>query len=407
MALIFLDGGAAPSIVLEGGVIREIRLGGAAPAGARRLDCTGCVVRPGEVDAHTHLYSGLAPLGMPPPAAPPTNFVEILQRVWWRLDRALDEASLRASARLYVAESLLAGSTALIDHHESPSFLEGSLDVLADAAQEIGCRLVTCYGATDRNDGEDEGRRGLEECRRLVRENARPLVRGLVGLHASFTVSDATVTRAGALARELGVPVHVHVAEDVADVDDARVRGAVGPLERLRSLGALPRGSIVAHGVHLSPDQVRAADEAGLWLVQNPRSNDGNRVGFASSLVASAHVALGTDGYPADMRAERAALGELARAAQVTPRVRADAGRELLSERFSARFAVEQGAAADLVVWRSADDAETPGSTPRHVVVAGEVVVEDGRLVRGDLAAIREEARREAERLWERMRRLS
>lgn len=398
MALIFLDGGDAPSVLIEGGLVREVRMGGVVPAGARRLDCVGNVVRPGEVDAHTHLYSGLAPLGLPAPTPPPRNFVEILERVWWRLDRALDADSLASSARLYLAEALLAGTTSIVDHHESPAFLEGSLDVLGDAAQSIGCRLVTCYGATDRNGGEAEGEAGLAECHRFARTNRRPLVKGVVGLHASFTVSNATVMRAGELARELAVPVHVHVAEDQADVDDARRRGAAGPLERLKALGALPRGSILAHGVCLTREQVRSADEDGLWLVHNPRSNAGNQVGTAHSLVASQHVGLGTDGYPADMRAERAAA--------IVP-IDSEASRALAGEVWGLRFSLEPNSAADLVVWRSADDAERPGAVPRHVVVGGEVVVEEGRLLTGDIDAIRSEASRQAQRLFSRMRELS
>ena len=215
---------------------------------------------PGFVNAHTHVYSALAPFGMPAAAPPPENFIQILERVWWRLDRALDERTMRASARLYAAEALLYGTTTLIDHQESPSFIDGSLDVLADACQEFGIRAVLTYGATDRNGGPEEGRRGLAECRRFIRANRRPLVRGLVGLHASFTCSDETVRAAGDMARELGTIVHVHVAEDHSDVEDARRRGHEGPLERLLALDALPPGSIMAHGVFLNPAQVRLAD---------------------------------------------------------------------------------------------------------------------------------------------------
>jgi len=157
----------------------------------------------GYVNAHTHLYSALSSLGMPPPRERPVNFTQILERIWWRLDRAIDESSLRASARLYVAEALLAGTTTLVDHHESPNFVAGSLDVLADACDELGIRAVLCYGSTERNGGRDEARHGLAECARFVRANRRPLVRGLVGLHASFTVSDETAREAGELAREL------------------------------------------------------------------------------------------------------------------------------------------------------------------------------------------------------------
>ena len=324
---------------------------------------------PAFVNAHTHLYSGLAPFGMPAPADPPRDFVQILERVWWRLDRALDPRALRASARWYVADALAHGTVALVDHHESPNCIEGSLDVLADACQELGMPAVLCYGATERNGGREEARRGLAECRRFIRDNRRPLLRGVVGLHASFTVSDETVRVAGALCRELGTVLHVHLAEDRADVEDAVRRGWPGPLERLAALDALPAGSILAHGVHLTVGQVREAERLGCWLVQNPRSNRGNGVGYPGGLRASGRVALGTDGYQSDLEAERAALMAEAREhgddLDAAAR-RADAGRALLAERF--------GGAS--------------GAVP-----SGEV----------DIEPIRTEAAAEAERLWARM----
>ena len=327
----------------------------------------------GFVNAHTHIYSALAPFGMPEPAQAPQNFVQILERIWWKLDRALDAPAVRTSARWYVAEALRLGTVGLVDHHESPEFIEGSLDLLADACQELGMPAVLCFGATERNGGRREAQRGLAECRRFIRENTRPLVRGVVGLHASFTVSDETVREAGELCRELGTVMHVHVAEDGADLDDAVRRGWSGPLERLDALGALPTGSILAHGVHLTPAQVRHAESIGCWLVQNPRSNRGNRVGYGSSLCASAHVALGTDGYPSELAAEREAL--IDEAAEhgddmIAAAKRPDAGHALLAERF-------EGA--------------VPAARSVHDV---------------DLEALRAEAAAEATRLWLRMARL-
>jgi cytosine/adenosine deaminase-related metal-dependent hydrolase len=303
------------------------------------------------VNSHTHLYSGLAPLGMPAPVEPPRNFVEILQTIWWRLDRALDEASLRASARYYVAHARRAGTAALVDHHESPSFIDGSLDVLADACAEFGVAAVLCYGATERNGGVDEARRGLDECRRFIRENRRPQVAGVVGLHASFTVSDETVRRAGELCRELGTVLHVHLAEDGADVEDARRRGYAGPLQRLLALDALPPGSILAHGVHLTRDEVTAASEAGCWFVQNPRSNRNNKVGYPLGLAAASRVALGTDGFASCMTDEVAALAECSAAAGEEARAtagRADAGWTLAEERLGQpRISIEASAGPD------------------------------------------------------------
>jgi len=229
---------------------------------------------------------------------------------------------------------------------------------------------VLCFGATERNGGRREAQRGLAECARFITENTRPLVRGVVGLHASFTVSDETVREAGAWCRALGTVMHVHVAEDRADVEDARRRGFRGPLERLEALGALPSGSIMAHGVHLAVEQVQHAGRIGCWLVQNPRSNRGNRVGYAGSLRASARVALGTDGYPSELAAEREALmdeaaghGDDMDAAARRP----DAGHVLFAERFG-------------------------GMVPTARAVPGV-----------DFEALRAEAAAEASRLWRRM----
>lgn len=349
----------------------------------------------GFVNAHTHVYSGLAPLGMPAPAQAPENFVQILGRIWWRLDRALDEHSLAAAARLYAAEALLHGTSTIIDHHESPNAIDGSLDIIADACESLGIRAVLCFGATERNSGHDEARRGLEECRRFVRSNRRRLVRGAVGLHASFTVSDDTIGRAGELCEQLGVVLHVHVAEAAVDVEDAIARHYAGPLERLHALNALPRGSIIAHGVHLSSEQVKLAEQLGCWIVQNPRSNAHNRVGYPRALSSSGRVALGTDGFPSDMRAETAALlAESARNGEDHTAVlpRADAGHHVVSALFG-----------------QVDDSCELGEdrSIATLVIDGRIVVSDGRLQTGDLNEIRRLASEAAPALWRRMAALS
>jgi cytosine/adenosine deaminase-related metal-dependent hydrolase len=375
--------------IADGRVVAE------APVSARVLPCGDGEIGAGNVCAHTHLYSGLARYGLPPAVPAPENFLQILERVWWRLDRALDADTLRLAAEDCVARALLAGTTALVDHHESPNFVEGSLAVLADVCGRLGMRALLCYGATERNFGAAEARRGLAECRTV---EASPLVRGLVGLHASFTVCDDTIREAGALARELGTVVHVHVAEDMADVDDARARGYAGPLERLAALDALPAGSILAHGVYLRREQVEAVGRAGCWLVQNPRSNEGNKVGYAVNLQFADKVALGTDGWNADMAEEQDALMRLAALhgdGLAAPRLAA--GHRLMAERFGATSEpLAAGALGDVVVRRHGH--------VRHVVVGGRVVVENGELTGGDMAAIAVAAESGARRLFERMR---
>jgi len=377
------------TIAIVNGVIAET----ADPA-APVIACPDAEIAPGAVCAHTHLYSGLAPYGMPAAEPAPASFIEILEKVWWRLDRALDAGALRASARNYIAKALLSGTTSLIDHHESPHFIRGSLQVLADAAEELGVRALLTFGATERNFGRAEAEAGLVECGNV---EETPLIRRLVGLHASFTVSDDTIRAAGEFCRFLDTVMHVHVAEAMDDVEDARARGYAGPLERLVELDALPAGSILAHGVHLSADEVREAERSGLWLVQNPRSNEGNRVGYPASLRYSDKVALGCDGWNANMAVEEAALLRLATTHgddRATGRL--DAGQRLIAERFGfSTIGFAPGAAGDVVV---REDGKVTA-----VVVGGRLVVRDGQLVGADAAAIEAEARAEASRLWKRM----
>ncbi len=194
-------------------------------------------VTPGLVCAHHHLYSALA-RGMPAPPKVATSFAEILEQVWWRLDAALDLEMIRWSAMLGALEALENGTTAIVDHHESPNAIEGSLDVIAAACAEVGVRSVLAYGITDRH-GPDGARRGLAENERFVRAGGR----GLVGIHAAFTCSDASLHAAAGLAEDLGVGVHVHVCEGIGDADAPR-----------RLTGLTGDDWLLAHCVHLPTD---------------------------------------------------------------------------------------------------------------------------------------------------------
>jgi cytosine/adenosine deaminase-related metal-dependent hydrolase len=245
---------------------------------------------PGMVCAHNHLYSALA-RGMPPPPSDPTTFLGILENVWWRLDRALDLEMIEWSAKLGALEALEAGTTAIIDHHESPHAIPGSLSVVADACNEVGVRINTCYGITDRH-GSGAALRGLAEndqyLRECVERNASGMRRGMVGVHAAFTVNDQHLEDAAGLAEDHGVGVHIHVAEGIDDL---------GVEERIRHLTR--DDWLLIHGVHLP-------DDHGLrgTIVHNPRSNMNNSVGYANPARFANPVALGTDGIGADMLSE-------------------------------------------------------------------------------------------------------
>ncbi len=209
---------------------------GAAPRGAARRDATGTLIVPGAVCAHHHLYSALA-RGMPFRLAAPADFTEILQRVWWRLDRALDEASIRASALTAGLEALLAGTTTIVDHHASPNAIDGSLDIIADALASLGLRCVLCYEVTDR-DGPRRARAGVAENLRFLAAR-RPLARGMMGAHASCTMSDETLAACVDGARQAAVGIHIHVAEGTADNRDALARCGRTAATRLHRAGVI------------------------------------------------------------------------------------------------------------------------------------------------------------------------
>ena len=332
---------------------------------------------PGLVCAHHHLYSSLA-RGMPAPPRTPTNFLQILEQVWWRLDVALDAEMIRWSAMLGALEALESGCTAIIDHHESPSCIEGSLDLIADACAKVGVRVACAYGVTDRH-GTDGARAGLAENERFLREGGR----GLVGIHAAFTCSDETLNAAAELADDLGVGVHIHVAEGIDDIDAPS-----------RLAGLTNDRWLLVHGVHLP-------DDHGLkgTIVHNPRSNMNNAVGYARPARFSNSVALGTDGIGAAMFDEfRVAFARL-RESDVTASPE-DAWRWLETNR-----QLFPEVADDTVTW-SYDSIEpwhlayTTDIRAVDVTINGELVLANGTATRVDADEVRARAAEQATRLF-------
>ncbi|HET7294409.1 MAG TPA: amidohydrolase family protein [Vicinamibacteria bacterium] len=388
-------------------------------AGEEVLDAAGQLVLPGLVNAHTHLYSALA-RGMPPSTPPPRSFAEVLERVWWRLDRALDPESVRLSALVGAMEAARSGSTVLFDHHSSPSSIHGSLEAVRGAVEEVGLRSVLCYEATDRN-GRDSFDAALSENRAFLAAGHGGLTRALMGAHASFTLSDAGLDALARAIRECRSSIHIHVAEDRVDVDDCRARCGVGLVERLRRHELLGPGAVLAHGVHLTEAELLEAQAAGAWIAHNPRSNMNNHVGHAPTR-ALRRAALGTDGLDQDMLAEARAAFLAMRASGRDDAVMATVemlagGLRLAAELFGLAFgALAPGAPADLVLldYRPPTpmSSETlPGhllfgldrSHVRSTLVAGRFVLRDRRITTADEAAVLARAREAGARLWERM----
>lgn len=350
-------------------------------------------VTPGLVCGHHHLYSSLA-RGMPAPPHRSTSFIEILEDVWWRLDAALDLDMIYWSAALGAAEALLCGTTAIIDHHESPSCIEGSLDAIADACDMIGVRHNLAYGITDRWDNNrmsscvDGASKMTHGARLGLAENERYLTSGrpgMVGVHASFTCSDETLEAAADLARRKGVGVHIHVAEGPDDIEAGR---------RLENLAQ--DDWLLVHAVHLDRP-LRGT------VVHNPRSNMNNRVGYASPAAMPNAVILGTDGIGADMLEEfRLAF---ARHRESDLSATPDTAWSWLTHAASFFPGVQH----DTVEWNHPETTDpwhvayTPGIRAERVTIDGEIVVENGRPTKFDMQEIRQKAAEAARRLHERL----
>jgi cytosine/adenosine deaminase-related metal-dependent hydrolase len=253
---------------------------------------------------HHHIYSALA-RGMPAPARAPQNFPEILEYIWWNVDKTLDAEMIQASALVSALYCVKNGVTFVIDHHASPFAIEGSLGTIAGAFDRVGISHLLCYEISDR-DGQGPKEKGLQETENYLKAGNQ----GHVGLHASFTVGDDLLNRAVELAQKYHTGIHVHVAEDQADQEACLKDHNQRVLERYRHAGVLnlPK-SILAHCIHLDATEKDLLRNSDLWVVQNVESNQNNNVGLANFAELGGHVMLGTDGMHSDMlRSAKAAF---------------------------------------------------------------------------------------------------
>lgn len=335
---------------------------GPPPPGAETLDAGGRLLMPALINCHTHLYGTLA-RGLALPGRAPANFPEILRKLWWRLDRALDEEDVYYSALIGLVDSAKCGVGTLIDHHSSPNACPGSLDRIEQAFREAGLRGALCYETSDRN-GAAEARRGIAEnvrCLERVRGSGGSLVSGCFGLHASFTLSDRTLRQAVEANQSLGAGFHLHVAEDRCDGQHARRLGYRSTVRRLLEAEILGPRCVAAHCVHVSAADLALLAREGVNVVHNPQSNCGNAVGAAKlveMMRAGVLTGLGTDGYTPRLWDEFKTALHVQRLRRRDPRVGApEAYAALLNNRAIARKVwgleigrIETGARADLIL---------------------------------------------------------
>ena len=392
------------------------------------IDAGGQVVMPGLVNAHMHFYSTLVRgLGK---AAPSANFQDVLDNLWWRLDRQLSLDDVEVSAQVVLLDAIRKGTTTLVDHHASPFAITGSLDRLAKAIKASGVRACLCYEVSDR-DGAAIASAGLEENVRFARRckaEGDPHLRALFGLHAAFTLSDATLDRAATLGREVGTGFHVHVAEAASDVAANLQKHGLTPTARLHAHGLLGRDSIAAHAVHVTDADIDILAATGTFVAHNPQSNLNNAVGIADLLKLTARgvrVGLGTDAMTVNMLEE-------VRVALWAQHLRQDnpscafmevantlfvRNPELASQIWGFPLGtLQEGAAADLILVDYHPPTPLNGdtvlghlifgisqATVDTTICAGRVLMEGKRLaIDVDEAALAARSRELAARLWER-----
>ncbi|RME82346.1 MAG: putative aminohydrolase SsnA [Caldilineae bacterium] len=395
-----------------------------------RLDGKGMLAMPGFICAHTHFYGAFA-RGLYIPGPPMKDFPEILARLWWPLDRALDEEGVRYSALVPMIDAIRYGTTTLIDHHASNRFVDGSLDVLAEAAEQTGLRVCLCYEVSDR-DGPEVARAGIRENVRFIRKvrgEENPRLAGTFGLHAALTLSDETLARCVAEAESLGdVGFHIHAAEGPADREEALAKYGMRTIDRLATREILGPRTIVAHAIDIDAWEMALLRDTETWVSHQPRSNMNNGVGVAdvpAMLRGGVRLVLGNDGFSNDMMEEMRVAYLLHKVARDDPRVLPADQLLHVATSHNARLAAQffprplgrlsAGAFADIILMDY--DPPTPltaENLPWHLmfgfdgrrvdttIVGGRVLMRHREIGHLDVQRIYAESRRVARQTWER-----
>ncbi len=394
-----------------------------------RLNANGQFLMPGIICAHTHFY-GVFSRGMAIPGNPPENFLQILEKLWWPLDQSLQEEDVRYSALVCLVDAIKHGTTTLFDHHASPNFIDGSLDVIQGAVAEAGIRANLCYEVTDRG-GEEKAIAGIAENARMINKlqssGKNSLVTASFGLHAGITLSDKTLEKC---VRDIpsGHGFHIHVAEDLIDENVSVAKYGSRVVNRLDRFGITGHQSIFVHGVHIDDNEIKILENTGTWLTHQPRSNMNNAVGMADVeriFARNIPVCLGNDGFSFAMWDEWRTCYLAHKSWNKDPRCmgadrviemavynNADMASKLLKDRIGV---IMEGAKADLILVEYLPI--TPvniGNLPWHIIfgfrdsmvtmtmVDGRILMKDRKLITIDEESISEKARELASEVWKR-----
>lgn len=396
---------------------------------AEFIDARGRLIMPGMINTHMHLYSTFA-RGMDAKSKAPQNFGDILEGLWWKLDKLLTLDDVYYSGLTPLIECIKTGTTTIIDHHASPMAITGSLGILAKAAKEMGVRASFCYEVSDR-DGEAIAEEGIKENADFIaacQAQADPMVAGMFGLHASLTLSDQTLTKCCEEAKRLGAGFHVHVAEGREDLEDSLSKYGMRVAERLDKFGVLGPKTLAIHCVHIDDREIDLLKSSQTQVVHNPESNMGNAVGVTpvlEMLKRGVKVGLGTDGYTCDMFESGKVANVLHKHAAANPSVAWGEvpqmlygnNPEIAANLFGGKFGeLTEGAWADVIVvdyvpptplgpenWSGHLLFGVSGRSVETTIINGRVRMLDRKLIDIDEEAIGARSRELAQALWNRI----
>lgn len=394
----------------------------------RFINAKGRLIMPGFINTHMHYYSTFA-RGMSNDSPPANNLVDILEGLWWRLDKKLTLDDVYYSAIVPMIDQVKNGVTTAFDHHASPYAVRGSLFKIAEAAEKIGIRSNLCYETSDR-DGEKIADEGIAENVDFIKYcNSKndDMIKGMFGLHASMTISDKTLNKCLDSIQGLNTGFHVHTGEGIEDLHDSKAKYGKGVVERWYDAGVLSDKTFAVHCIHVSEDEMDLIKEKNAIVVHNPESNMGNAVGASPILKMYEKgilLGLGTDGYTSDMM-ESYKVGNI-----IHKHVAADSkvawteipqmlfeNNKKITERFidGQVGILKEGALADIIVvdynpWTPINENNINshllfGISGRNVdttIINGKVVVEERQLVGIDEERIMAKARELASAVWKR-----
>lgn len=393
------------------------------------IDVAGQVIMPGFINTHHHIYSAFA-RGMASSGKPNENFLEILENLWWKIDKKLSLDDLEYSAYTTYIDCIKKGVTTVFDHNASPYAVTGSLEAIAKAAKKLGLRTCLCYEVSDR-DGEKIAIEGIEENIDFIKKyntNEQNMIKGMFGLHASFTLSDETLKMCDEKIQGLNVGYHVHVAEGIDDLEQCIEKHGKRVVERLKDMNILGEKTIAVHCIHVTDEELDILKDTNTMVVHNPESNMGNAVGcqpFLKLHEKGIRIGLGTDGYTSDMTESMKVANIIHKHVQQNPSVAwgevpismFENNRKIAAEYFSGDLGIlKNGALADIIIVDY--DPLTPmnenninshilfGFTGKDVIstiIDGKFIMRDRKLINVDEKEIFKTSRELAQKLWNRM----